>query len=179
MKKIKILVLLHFLTCALFQNIQVAAQQQPKKALKSTMQTRASQMRVNAASTSSAQTKPAPAVSGSNDEQLKSLVDVFVKAVAEIKCSCGSKKDKDGNIVKDDAPRCKHDSEHQKVVTAAYDAYEKLYDFMKDHGHVIDHKLNQEVLPSVEKIFQCKNIKNKAWIPKITGQATASKSASK
>jgi hypothetical protein len=193
MQKIKILILLHFLTGALFQNIQASTQQAAtdtsKKSSKSAIQKKASQMRQEAAtaaasakkpaSASSSGTKPTPAASGSNDAQLESLVEDFVKTVEKITCSCGSKKDKDGKIVKDDAPRCKHDSDHLKLVKEAYESYEKLYESMKEHGHVIDHKLNQKVLPSVEKIFQCKNIKNKAWLPKVTGQATASKSASK
>ncbi len=103
------------------------------------------------------------------------IIEEFIKDVEKITCSCGSKKDKDGHVVKDDLPRCKHDKDHLSKVKKAFESYKKLYEAAVGSGKSISAQDNAKVKPSVEKIFECKNIQHMAWMPKITGQVASKK----
>ena len=103
----------------------------------------------------------------------KQLIEKFIQAVAEIKCSCGSSKK--GEKV-DSEKLCKHDKEHTEIVNKAFEIYKELHDATHGSGKSITEEDNKKVKPSVVKLFECKNIQKRAWHPKVTGQE---KSASK
>lgn len=121
---------------------------------------------------------PAPKES----EEIKNLIDGFIKDVEAITCSCGSKKNKgvkkseedDKELEEDKLPRCKHDKDHAEKVTKAFSSYEKLHQVSHEKGASITPDDNRKVLPHVRKIFECKNIKNMAWKPNVSSSHESS-----
>lgn len=127
-------------------------------------------------SPASAPSMTAP-VSEKESEEIKSLVEEFTKAMDKITCSCGSsKKDKDGKSSQG-LERCKHDKDHQKLVSDAYEVYKKLYEAAKK-GCISEEHATQ-VKPSVVKLFECKNIQMMPWLPKKCKQPSAQSTSSK
>ena len=101
--------------------------------------------------------------------QVKQLIEDFIQEVAKITCSCGSKKDKNGKKTDDNLPRCKHDKDHTETVNTAFESYKKLYEATHGSKKSITKDDNKKVRPSVDKIFNCKNIQKMAWHPHING----------
>jgi predicted DNA-binding protein len=173
MKRIKVLVLLSLISCMLSQEIQASG------STSTSSSSRANEIRQKAAAVqkkvSAAKQAPKPVASPSSEAPksslstsaatVQSLIEEFIKAMEEIPCSCGAIKK--GDKV-DPKSLCKHDSDHVHKVKKAYEAYEKLHGATHGSSQSISSEDEKKVKPHVEKLFSCKNIKNKAWNPKIT-----------
>lgn len=95
-----------------------------------------------------------------------SLIDDLIEKVAKIKCSCGVlKKDKD-NKKSSDLPMCKHDKDHANLVDKAFEAYKKLFDYLRPFQFELPRKDQERVNSSIHKLFECKNIQKMPWHPR-------------
>jgi hypothetical protein len=166
----------------LLQGIPLAAST-TSTSKRSQAQTKIAQVKTdvqNKKATKSSRGTSAPVKSSSTSApesaNVKSLIEDFMKDVAEIRCSCGVSKK--GEKI-DPKMLCKHDQDHAKKVKKAFESYKKLHEATNGSGKSIKEEDNKKVKSSVEKIFQCKNIQHMAWHPKITGQAASQKTASK
>lgn len=99
-----------------------------------------------------------------SSQQVEQLMQTFIQAVGKITCSCGTSKK--GEKV-DPKSLCAHDQKHKETVDAALKAYEALHKATHQKQAEMSEADNNKVLPSVVKLFECKNIKNMAWHPKV------------
>ena len=93
--------------------------------------------------------------SDANSARANQLIHDFIESVDQIRGTCRSKigqQSDDSQVEK-----------HREQVEISYKKYKAMYDFFKQHQHKISKKENDKINPAVNKLFECKNIKNMVW----------------